>query len=83
LDRLLEAYPLAEGTDLMETVHLQIAVKDFFKSILDPNSPNALVKFYIEKGEQKVEFKDWFVPDPPEEYNGIPVLQASQLNVEI
>lgn len=52
-------------------------MKDFFKNIWDHSSPNAFMKFYIEKGDQKVSSKEWVTPDPPEEYNGLPVLQSS------
>lgn len=43
---------------------------------MDTSSPNALMKFYVEKGEQKLDYKEWVIPDPPEEYNGKPVMQA-------
>lgn len=74
LEKLFDAYPLpGEGYDLCEIVLFNFPAKDFFKQMMDTNSPNAYGKFLVEKGEQNVSITDWAVPDPPEEYEGKPI----------
>jgi hypothetical protein len=41
------------------------------------------MNFLIEKGEQNIVTTEWGVPDPPEEYEGTPVLNACTINVDI
>lgn len=54
LEKLFDAYPVPEGHDAMEYVHLQMPLKDFFKTIIDHSSHHSFFRFNIERGELRV-----------------------------
>jgi hypothetical protein len=72
LERLFEGGP--ETHVEIEKFPIQMSATDLFNSLAIHQGAHSFEKYFIEKGEPKVESQPWIVPDPAEEYDGKPVL---------
>eukprot|EP00347_Sterkiella_histriomuscorum_P004839 403358890 len=83
LERLLDPYPIPENYLEMDKVCLAMSVNEFFNQFAVHSGPHSFEKFYFERGEQKISTQEWKIPEPAEEYDSKPVIQSSQISVEI
>lgn len=83
MDKLLESQPFGENYTDIDKTYLQFGVADIFPNLLVHTGPHSFEQFFTDKGEQKIQSQEWVTPDPPEEYDGKPVIMTSQLFVEV
>lgn len=80
---MLEACPYGENYNDIDKTYLQMNASEVFANLFLHSGPHSYEQFYTDKGEQKIQSQEWAVPDPPEEYDAKPVLQISQMYLEV
>jgi hypothetical protein len=68
---------------VLDKTYYGISCKEFFEQYILDSGPNSFSKYFIERGENNVKVAyDFIVPDPPEDYEGKPVLLISSVSAE-